>query len=64
MAGGIILVVAFGLAFAVSRIIVKRRAEKTAVQEQLRAEYIKRNMPPPTPSKNKSKRRREQRMKR
>ena len=64
VSGGIILVVAFAIAFAISRLIVKRRNANTAAQEQLRAEQLKRSMPPATPSKNKSKRRREEKMRR
>jgi len=61
---GIILVVAFAVAFAISRFVLKRRATRAAEQAQRRQAEIMRNMPPPTPSRNKSKRRREARMKR
>lgn len=61
LAGGIILVGAFAIAFVISRLIVKRRAVNAAEQERLRIEQLTRNTPPPVPSKNKSKRRRQER---
>jgi len=64
MGSGIILVLAFAAAFVVSRLIIKSRAAKAAKQERMRTEQLRRDMPPPEPSKNKSKRRREERMKR
>lgn len=64
LASGIILVVAFLIAVTLSRLIVKKRAANAARQKQLRDEQIRRDMPPPVPSLNKSKRRRQERAKR
>lgn len=64
LSGGIILIAAFAIAFALSRLIIKSRAAKAAAQEQLRTEQLLRNAPPSAPAKNKSKKRREARMKR
>lgn len=64
LASGIILVVAFAIAFTISRLIVKSRAASAATQERLRIEQLRRNMPPPVPSKNKGKRRRQERTQR
>lgn len=64
LTSGIILVVAFAIAFSISRLIVKRRAASVATYERLRVEQLTRNMPPSVPSKNKSKRRREARAER
>lgn len=61
LAGGIILVGAFAITFVISRLIVKRRAVNAAEQERLRIEQLTRNTPPSEPSKNKSKRRRQER---
>ncbi|ETF00914.1 hypothetical protein W822_19420 [Advenella kashmirensis W13003] len=64
LASGIILVIAFVIALILSRLVVKKRAANTARQKQLRDEQIRRDMPPPVPSLNKSKRRRQERAKR
>ena len=64
LASGIILVIAFAIALTLSRLIVKRLAANTARKKQLREEQIRRDMPPPVPSLNKSKRRRQERAKR
>ena len=61
---GIVLVVAFAITFFASRFFIKRREAREAEQTRLRQAELARNMPPPTPSKNKGKRRREARMKR
>jgi len=64
LASGIILVIAFVIALTLSRLIVKRLAANKVRQKQLREEQIRRDMPPPAPSLNKSKRRRQERAKR
>lgn len=64
LASGIILVVAFAIAFAISRLVVKRRAASAATQERLRGEQFRQNSLPPVLSKNKSKRRRQERAQR
>ena len=64
LASAIILVIAFVIAVTVSRLIVKKRAANASRQKQLRDEQIRRDMPPPVPAKNKSKRRRQERAKR
>lgn len=64
LASGIILVVAFAIAFTISRLVVKRRAASAATQERLRVERLRQNSLPPVLSKNKSKRRRQERAQR
>ena len=63
ISGGIVVAVAFVVAFAIARVITKRREAKAAAQEQLRNEKLKQDMLSAAPSKNKSKRRRQERMK-
>jgi heme exporter protein D len=64
LASGITLVVAFAITFIISRLIVKRRAANAAIQERQRVERLRQNLPPPVLSKNKSKRRRQERTQR
>lgn len=64
LASGIILVAAFAIAFTISRLVVKRRAASAATQERLRVEQLRQNSLPPVLSKNKSKRRRQERAQR
>lgn len=62
MTGGIIIVVAFALAFGVARAIMQVRAKRERQRAQVRSDFqrLQKSMQPP--SKNKSKRRREQQL--
>ncbi|HEY9281164.1 MAG TPA: hypothetical protein VIP51_13910 [Eoetvoesiella sp.] len=63
LSGGIIIVVAFAVTFAIARAIMHWRAKQEAQRKQAYAavQRLEKSMQPP--SKNKSKRRREQRVK-
>ena len=61
LTGGIIVVVAFAIAFGISRAVVLYRAKREAERKQAHAaiQRLQKSLSPP--SKNKNKRRREQR---